>query len=267
MGTLLGIAGLALLIVLFIISPLFLKLPLLFLLLIYILAGVRIINEYERGVLFTLGRYEGILGPGIHVIIPLIQRLVIVDTRVRTIDIPPQEVITRDNVSIRVNGIVFYRVIDPEKAVLNVRDYKQVTFGYAQTALRDVLGSFTLDDILERRDEMGELIRSIVDKKADEWGIDIDSIRIQDVILPEGMKRAMAVQAEAEREKRAVIIKSEGEREAATKYAEAAEILSKTPGALTLRTLQTVNDIAKDPSQKIVILLPIEILEALKRRT
>jgi len=229
---------------------------------VYLLLAVKILPEYRRGVLFTLGRYDGVVGPGIVVIVPLIQSLRIVDLRVHTIDIPPQEVITKDNVSIKVNGIVFFRVLDPAKAVLSVRDFYLATAAIAQTTLRDVVGGRTLDELLENRDEIADEIRRIVDRKTDEWGIDITEIRLQDVILPDTMKRAMAVQAEAERERRAVIIKAEGEKVAAQNYAEAAEILSKTPGGLTLRTLQTISDISKDPSQKIYFVLPVELLES-----
>ncbi len=229
---------------------------------VYLALSIRILNEYQRGVLFTLGRYSGILGPGVRVIIPLIQWIRIVDLRVTTADIPPQEVITKDNVSVKVNGVVFFRVIDPAKAILRVKDYKYATSAYAQTTLRDVVGGVTLDELLENRDAVAEEIRRIVDEKTDEWGVDITDIKLQDITLPENMKRAMAVQAEAEREKRAVIIKAEGERAAAENYAKAAEILSTTPGGLTLRILQTINDISKDPSQKFIVLLPLELLES-----
>lgn len=226
------------------------------------LSVIRIIPEYQRGVLFNLGRYDGIVGPGIVFVAPILQNLQIVDLRIHTIDIPPQEVITKDNVSVQVNGVVFFRVIDPAKAVLKVRNYMAATSALAQTTLRDVIGGVTLDELLESRDEVAAEIRKIVDEKTDAWGIDITEIRLQDVTLPESMKRAMAVQAEAEREKRAVIIKAEGELTAARKYAEAAKTLTSVPGGLTLRTLQTISDISKDPSQKIYFILPIELLEA-----
>lgn len=229
---------------------------------IYVLLAVRVLPEYKRGVLFTLGRYDGVVGPGLVVIIPIVQSLRVVDLRVHTLDILPQEVITKDNVSVRVNGVVFYRVLDPAKAVLKVNDYVYATSAIAQTTLRDVVGGVDLDGLLENRDEVAAEIRKIVDQKTDEWGIDITEIRLQDITLPENMKRAMAVQAEAEREKRAVIIKAEGELIAAENYAKAAKTLSSTPGGLTLRTLQTINDISKDPSQKIYFILPIELLES-----
>ena len=229
---------------------------------VYLILAVKIIPEYKRGVLFTLGRYDGVTGPGLVVIVPLIQRLRIVDLRVHTLDIPPQEVITKDNVSVRVNGVVFFRVIDPAKAVINVSDYVYATSAIAQTTLRDVVGGVELDQLLENRDAIAQEIRKIVDEKTDQWGIDITEIRLQDITLPDDLKRAIAIQAEAEREKRAVIIKAEGDLQAAKNYAKAAEILSKTPGALTLRTLQTLSDLSKDPSQKFYFVVPLEILES-----
>ena len=230
--------------------------------LFYLWASIKVLPEYKRGVLFTFGRYSGVVGPGIVLILPIVQRLKTVDLRVMTIDIPPQEVITKDNVSVQVNGVVFYRVIDPAKAVLEIGDYVKATAALAQTVLRDVIGGVELDELLENRESIAMQIRRIVDEKTDEWGIDITDIRLQDIVLPETMKRAMAVQAEAEREKRAVIIKSEGEKVAAKNYAEASAILSSSPGGLTLRTLQTISDISKDPSQKFYVVLPIEILES-----
>ncbi len=235
---------------------------LLVLFLIYLAASVRILPEYRRGVLLTLGRYDGVVGPGVVVIVPLFQNLRIVDLRIRTLDIPPQEVITKDNVSVRVNGVVFYRVLDPAKAVLNVKDYAYATSAVAQTTLRDVVGGVELDELLENRDAIAQEIRKIVDAKTDEWGIDITEIRLQDITLPDDLKRAIAIQAEAEREKRAVIIKAEGDLAAANNYAKAAEILAKTPGALTLRTLQTLSDLSKDPSQKFFFVVPLELLES-----
>ncbi len=235
---------------------------LLVLFLIYLAASVRILPEYRRGVLLTLGRYDGVVGPGVVVIVPLFQNLRIVDLRIRTLDIPPQEVITKDNVSVRVNGVVFYRVVDPAKAVLNVKDYAYATSAVAQTTLRDVVGGVELDELLENRDAIAQEIRKIVDAKTDEWGIDITEIRLQDITLPDDLKRAIAIQAEAEREKRAVIIKAEGDLAAANNYAKAAEILAKTPGALTLRTLQTLSDLSKDPSQKFFFVVPLELLES-----
>ncbi len=245
----------------FFVSPLFFLVTLL-----YVLLSIKVLNEYQRGVVFTLGRFDGIAGPGLVFIVPVVQYMVVVDMRIRTIDISPQEVITKDNVSVKVNGVVFYRVVDPAKAVLNVQKYEEATAALAQTVLRDVIGGVTLDELLENREAIASEIRRIVDEKTDKWGIDITEIRLQDIVLPENMKRALAVQAEAEREKRAVIIKSEGELSAAENYAKAAEIISKARGGITLRVLQTVADISKDPSQKFIILLPVELVEDLKTK-
>jgi len=238
----------------------------LFLYFIYAASSVKILKEYDRGVLFTLGRFSGVVGPGLVFIIPFVQRLKVVGLRIVSVDIPEQEVITKDNVSVKVNAVVFFRVVDPAKAILGVRDYVSVTVNYAQTTLRDVAGGVTLDELLEKRDRIAKNISSLVDRKTDEWGVDIIDIKIQDVILPTEMRRAMAAQAEAEREKRAVIIKAEGEKIAAQNYAKAAKVLSSTKGGLTLRVLQTVSDISKDPSQKFFFLLPIELADAFLKK-
>jgi len=235
-----------------------------FLVLVYDLAGIRVIYEYERGVLFTLGRFSGLLNPGVVWIAPVLQSLRKVDLRVKAVDIPEQEVVTRDNVSIKVNGVVFFKVENPEKAVLNVENYRRATILYAQTVLRDVIGSHDLDDVLQKREQIGEIIRKIVDEISNEWGIRIVAVKLQDVIIPENMKSIIARQAEAEREKRSNIIKSEGELIAAQNLAKAAEIISKTPAALTLRVLHTLSD-TKDPNQKVLLILPIELLEFLRR--
>lgn len=236
-----------------------------FIILVYDLAGIRVIYEYERGVLFTLGRFSGLLNPGVVWIAPVIQSLRKVDLRVKAVDIPEQEVVTRDNVSIKVNGVVFFKVENPEKAVLNVENYRRATILYAQTVLRDVIGSHDLDDVLQKREQIGEIIRKIVDEISNEWGIRIVAVKLQDIIIPENMKSIIARQAEAEREKRSNIIKSEGELIAAQNLAKAAEIISKTPAALTLRVLHTLSDISKDPNQKVLLILPIELLEFLRR--
>jgi len=246
------------------IGPIWLKV-LCFIVLIYSLAGIRVIYEYERGVLFTLGKFSGLLNPGIVWIAPIVQSLRKVDLRVRAVDIPEQEVVTRDNVSVKVNGVVFFKVENPEKAILNVENYRRATILYAQTVLRDVIGSHDLDDVLQKREQIGEIIRKIVDEIAVDWGIRIVSVKLQDIIIPENMKSIIARQAEAEREKRSNIIKSEGELIAAENLAKAAEIISKTPAALTLRVLHTLSDISKDPNQKVLLILPIELLEFLRR--
>ncbi len=236
-----------------------------FILLIYVLSGIRVIYEYERGVLFILGKYIGLLSPGLVWIIPILQDLRKVDLRIQSVDIPPQEVMTKDNVPVKVNGVVFFRVEYPDKAILNVKDYKLATVLYAQTVLRDIIGNVELDELLQKREEIGERIRKVVDEITDQWGIDVTGVRIQDIVIPEEIKRAIARQAEAEREKRAVIIKSEGELKAAENLQKAAEILAKVPEAITLRVLHTLTDISGDPNQKVIILLPTDIVKILKK--
>jgi len=230
-------------------------------LLILILSGIRVIFEYERGVLFTLGRYTGLLGPGLIWVIPVIQYLEKVSLRIQSIDIQPQEVITKDNIPVKVNGVAFFRVEYPEKAILNVENYKQATVLYAQTVLRDVIGDVELDELLQKRDEISERIRKIVDEITDAWGVDVTSVKIQDIIIPEDIKRAIARQAEAERERRAVIILSEGEIKAAENLQKAAKILSEVPESITLRVLHTLAEISTDPNQKVIILFPTDLLK------
>ncbi len=229
---------------------------------LYALAGIKVIYQYEKGVLFTLGKYQGLLDAGLVWAAPVIQSLRKIDLRIQTIDLPKQEVITKDNVPVKINATVFFRVQLPDKAVLNVEDYKYATMMYSQTVLRDVIGGVELDGLLEKRDEVAESIRKIVDEITDEWGIDVTGVRLQDIELPEEMRRAMARQAEAERERRAVIIKSEGEIKAAENLTKAGEMIARTPEALHLRTLHTLAEISSDPNQKFVILLPVELMKA-----
>jgi len=238
---------------------------LLAILIFIIIPGVRIINQYERGVVLRLGKFSRMLNPGFHIIIPYIDHLVKVDVRTTPMDIPKQEVITRDNVTVNVDAIVYFRVIDASKAVLETTNYSYATSTFAQTALRDVTGNFDLDEILSKRDEISVQIREIVDAQADKWGIDIESVKLQNIELPTDMKRAMAKQAEAERERRAAIISADGEKAAATAVAEAARMLAQTPGGLNIRTLQTLEKISTDPSQKTVILLPNDLADGLAK--
>lgn len=228
---------------------------------IIIIPGIRIINQYERGVVLRLGRYSRTLNPGFRVIIPYIDKMIKVDIRTTPMDIPKQEVITRDNVTVNVDAIVYFRVIDARKAVLETTNYSYATSTFAQTALRDVTGNFDLDEILSKRDEISSQIREIVDTQTDKWGIDIESVKLQNIELPADMKRAMAKQAEAERERRAAIISAEGEKSAAAAVAEAARMLAQTPGGINIRTLQTLEKISTDPSQKTVILLPTDLTD------
>lgn len=230
-----------------------------------ILPGIRIVNQYERGIVLRLGKYSRTLNPGLRVIVPYIDKMTKVDVRTTPMDIPKQEVITRDNVTVNVDAIVYFKVLNAEKAVLETTNYTYATSTFAQTALRDVTGNFDLDEILSKRDEISEKIREIVDVQTDKWGIDIENVKLQNIELPADMKRAMAKQAEAERERRAAIISAEGEKSAANAVAEAANLLARTPGGLNIRTLQTLEKISSDPSQKTVIMMPSELFNKLSR--
>lgn len=226
--------------------------------------GIRIINQYERGIVLTLGKYTSTRKPGLNIIIPVIQTLRKVDVRSTPVDVPKQEVITKDNVTIGVDAVVYFRVIDPAKAVLETTNYIYATSQFAQAALRDVVGNVELDELLGNREEVSAQIKQIVDVETDKWGIDVENVKLQNIELPQDMKRAMARQAEAERERRAVIITAEGEMSAAQKVSEAAGILSKVPGGLAVRTLQTLEKISVEPSQKTVFVLPSDIVDAVK---
>lgn len=232
--------------------------------LLVVIPGVRVINQYERGVVQRLGRFRKILDPGLHVIIPYIDIMRNVDVRTTPMDVPKQEVITKDNVTVNVDAVVYFRVIDAKKAVFETTNYAYATSTFAQTALRDVTSNFDLDELLSKRNEISKQIKEIVDAQTDKWGIDIESVKLQNIELPSDMKRAMAKQAEAERERRAAIISAEGEKASATAIAEAAELLAKTPGGLNIRTLQTLEKISTDPSQKTVILLSSDLTGSIK---
>ena len=230
-----------------------------------IISGLRVINQYERGIVLHLGKYRRTLNPGLNVVNPFFDKVTKVDVRTRPMDIPKQEVITKDNVTVHVDAVVYARVIHPQKAVLETTDYGYATSTFAQTALRDVTGNFDLDEILSKRDEISEKIREIVDVQTNKWGIDIESVKLQNIELPADMKRAMAKQAEAERERRAAIISAEGEKSAAKAVAEAASLLASTPGGLNIRTLQTLEKISTDPSQKTVVLLASDLASRLQK--
>lgn len=223
------------------------------------LRGILIIYEYERGIVFTLGKFAGVRAPGLNIIIPIIQSLRKVDMRIKTADIPRQEVMTKDNIPMLVNAVVYFKVIDPQKAIIEIEDYAFAIRQYTQAALRDVIGNAEMDFVLQERENVAESIKQIVDAETNGWGIDVESIKIQEVELPAEMKRAMAKQAEAERDRRAVIIASQGELSASENLRMAAENLAKSSGALHLRTLQTIRDIAADPSEKIVLFLPSDL--------
>jgi regulator of protease activity HflC (stomatin/prohibitin superfamily) len=229
---------------------------------ILLIAAVKVVQEYERGVIFRLGRLQGAKGPGIFFIIPLVDRMVKVDLRVVTLDIPTQEAITRDNVTVRVNAVAYYRVIDPNDAIVQVEDFNRATWQIAQTSLRSVLGQSDLDELLIHRDEINQKLQQIIDEQTEPWGIKVSIVEVKDVELPDTMKRAMARQAEAEREKRAKVIHAEGEFNAAQQLQEAAGVMSREPAALQLRYLQTLTEIAVEKNSTIIFPVPIEFFEA-----
>lgn len=229
---------------------------------IIFLSSLKQINQYERGVRFTMGRYSGIMEPGWRFLVPVFQSYKKVDMRVKAVDVPDQKAITRDNVPVMVNAVIYYRVAFAEKAVIEVENFYYAISQYAQTTMRNIVGEVTLDELLGQRDKIADRIREIVDKETDEWGLKVNNVELKDVSLPESMERTIAKQAEAEREKRAVIINSEGELAAASNVAQAAQILSGSAGALHLRTLQAINDISSDQSNTVVFVTPAEILRA-----
>lgn len=226
---------------------------------IFIVSGIKVVNQYERGVVLTLGRFTTILNPGLKIVIPIFQRVIRVDVRSTPIDVPKQEIITKDNVTVGVDAVVYLRVIEASKAVLETTNYIYATSQFAQAALRDVAGNADLDELLSNREAISQQIKEIVDKQTDQWGIDVEAVKIQNIELPQDMKRAMAKQAEAERERRGVIIAAEGEKQAAQAVADAAAMLSKIPGGINIRTLQTLEKIAVEPSQKTLVLLPTDM--------
>jgi len=228
-----------------------------------LLSGIKIIDQYERGIVLTLGRFTGVLQPGLKIVIPIIQRTIRVDMRINTLDIPQQEVITRDNVPVGINAVVYFQVEKPEDAILKIQDFQYAVMQYAQTALRDVVGGVELDSLLAERDKIAEQIQTIVDKETDQWGINVQSIKMQDISLPADMKRVMAKQAEAERERRATIIRAQGELSASENLKKAMENMSKS-GAISLRTLQTIESTTTNPSSTVIFTLPTEILAGFK---
>jgi len=229
---------------------------------ILITMAVKIVTEYERGVVFRLGRLVGAKGPGLFLIIPFIDRMVKVDLRVVTMDVPSQEVITKDNVTVRVNAVVYFRVVDPESSVVKVLDHIRATSQISQTTLRNVLGQSELDELLTKRDKLNQMLQKIIDEQTDPWGVKVSTVEIKEVELAEEMKRSMAAQAEAERERRAKIIHAEGELQASEKLAQAANILGREPAAIQLRFLSTLSEIASEKNSTIIFPLPIEFLKA-----
>ncbi len=223
-------------------------------------AAIRIVNEYERGVVFRLGRYVGVRGPGLILLIPFIERMVKVDLRVVTMDVPTQECITLDTVTVKVDAVVYFRVMRPEDAVLNVEQYIRATSLLSQTTLRNVVGQSELEDLLAHRDKINEKLQALIDEGTEPWGIKVSMVEVRDVELPEAMQRAMAAQAEAERERRAKIVHAEGEFQAAKKLADAAKVISSEPSALQLRYLQTLTTISTERTNTIVFPLPIDLI-------
>ncbi|WP_456339233.1 slipin family protein [Fervidibacter sacchari] len=232
------------------------------LVLVLISQAIKIVQEWERGVVFRLGRFVRVAGPGIQFIIPFIERMIKVDIRVFTVDVPKQEIITKDNVTVRVNAVVYFRVVDPMAALVRVENYLYATQQVSQTTLRDVVGQSELDELLAHREELNQKLQRIIDTTTDPWGIKVDMVAIKDVELPDAMKRAMARQAEAERERRAKIIHAQGEYQAAETLAQAAEIMGRHPGSLQLRFLQTLTEVATERSTIVVMPVPIDILSA-----
>ncbi len=231
---------------------------------ILILACLRQVNEYERGVLYTTGKFSGTVGAGWHVVWPIFQRMIIVDVRTKAVDVQKQEAITKDNVSCKINAVIYYKIVDAGKSVNEVENVFWAVTQLAQTTMRRVAGEVTLDELLSQREKIAEQILEFVDKSSLNWGIDVNAVELKDIELPESMVRTMAKQAEAEREKRAVIISSEGEVAAAENLASAAQIMTNSPGALHLRTLNSINDISSDQSNTVVFAVPMEILRAIE---
>jgi regulator of protease activity HflC (stomatin/prohibitin superfamily) len=228
---------------------------------LYLSHIVRVAAQWERSVVLRLGKFHGLKGPGLMLIFPVMDTVRFVDTRLLTLDIPHQQVITRDNVPVRVDGVIFFQVRDPERAVITVQDYRFAVSQYAQASLRDVIGSMTLDELLSERDQIQSKIASVVESRASTWGTHIDSIRLLDIDMPEDLKRMMSRQASAEREKRATITKAEGDRDAALNLAAAAATMSSSPGAMQLRTLQTLDGLGSSSSNTVVLAVPVEVLE------
>lgn len=228
---------------------------------IILLAGIKVLNEYERAVIFRLGRLIKAKGPGLIYVIPIIDRMVRISLRTVVMDVPPQDVITRDNISIKVNAVIYFRVMDPEKAVTQVEDYHYATSQLAQTTLRSILGEIELDDLLAEREKINLKLQEVLDKHSDPWGIKVSTVEVKHVDLPQEMQRAMAKQAEAERERRAKIINAEGEFQAAERLAQASEIISRTPVALQLRYLQTLTEVAAENNSTTLFPIPIDLVE------
>lgn len=232
--------------------------------LVLLFISIRQVNQYERGVMFTLGKFTGIKEPGWRLVIPVFQRMAKVDIRTKVVDVPDQDAITKDNISIRINAVIYYKINDAGKSVIEVENYYFAVSQLAQTTMRNIVGEATLDELLKSREAIANRIESIVDKVSDAWGVVVESVELKDILLPDNLKRTMAKAAEAEREKQAAVIASEGEVLAAANVSKAAKMLAESPGALHLRTLQSINDISSDQSNTTVWMVPVEALRALE---
>ena len=233
--------------------------------LVILLMSIKQVSEYERGVKFCFGKFKKIMNPGWNIVLPIIESYKKIDIRTKVIDVPEQEVITKDNVSVKINAVIYYNIFDASKAILEVENFHYAVSQLAQTTMRNSVGSVTLDELLSCRDKISSTICEIVDKASDDWGVKVHDVELKDVSLPGEMKRVIAKVAEAEREKMAVITKAAGEVEASKNLAEAAKIMASTPGALHLRTLSTINDISSDQSNTIIFAIPIEVMDAFKQ--
>lgn len=235
---------------------------LIFIIIAIVLVSIKQIDEYERGIKFTMGKYSKTMEPGWNLVLPIFQSFKKIDIRTKAVDVPEQEAITRDNVSVKINAVIYYKVFDASKAILAVENFRYAVSQLAQTTMRNAVGAVTLDELLSERDKISGQICSVIDNATDPWGIKVENVELKDVSLPEEMKRVIAKAAEAEREKAAVITKASGEVEAAQNLAKAAELMSTTPGALHLRTLSTLNDLSSDQSNTIIFAIPVEVLRA-----
>lgn len=238
--------------------------PFFFFIVVVLLISIRQVNQYERGVKFTIGKFSKIAEPGWRIVLPIFQSMKKIDMRIRALDVPDQESLTKDNIPIKINAVIYFKVADAAKAILAVENFLYATSQLAQTTMRNAVGEVTLDHLLANKEEVSNRIQIIVDKVTDEWGIDVHNVELKDIVLPESLKRVIARQAEAEREKRAVIIASEGEVDSASNLAKAAKMLAESPGALHLRTLASINDISASPSNTTIWMVPLEVLRAVE---
>ncbi len=231
---------------------------------LYLVSGIRIVKQYEKGVVLTLGKFSGVKEPGLRIVFPGFQTMLLVDIRTKTVDVPNQEAISQDNIPVQINAVVYYRVKDVAKATLEVENFRNAVAQLAQTTMRNAVGERSLNDLLQKREEVADSIEKVLDVKTDLWGIDVQILELKDVAIPNDLKRTISKVAEAEREKQAVIINSEGDKAAAQNLADAARMLSSVPGAMHLRTLQSINDISSDQSNTTIWMIPTEVLDALK---